>query len=31
MIENKLFNGFTAKDIRNYDQKLSGKIYSGVA
>ena len=29
--ENNLFKGFTAEDVRNYDQKLSGKLDSGVA
>ena len=29
--ENNLFKGFTSEDVRNYDQKLSGKLGSGVA
>ena len=29
--ENKLFKGYTTKGVRNYDQKLSGKLDSGVA
>ena len=29
--ENNLFKSFTTEDVRNYDQKYSGKLDSGVA
>ena len=29
--ENNLFKGFTTQGVRNYDQKYSGKLDSGVA
>ena len=31
MTENNFFKGFDTEDVRNYDQKLSGKLDSGVA
>ena len=31
MAENNLFKGFTTESARNYDQKQSGKLDSGVA
>ena len=29
--ENNLFKGFTTEGVRNYDQKYSGKLDSGIA
>ena len=29
--ENKLFEGFTTEGVRNYDQKKSGKLDSGIS
>ena len=31
LTENNLFKGFTTEGVRNYDQKWSGKLDSGVA
>ena len=29
--EKKIFKGFTTEDVRNYDQKQSGKLDCGIA